>query len=316
MNDPLAIGRAVKLTSQIYYTDYYRSEFAITNRSYVEVHYNLLIAVRDVRVARFTRSDGVTITETKSAWGVIDGQEWLTYQVSGSIRGKNSTGSAWLFPVIVLPTGVLSSNAVNWVLTTNLEKLATGLGPAYTGQAYLTDPWLGLVDKRDEETIAPETGEMAMADPGSSGSVVAVSAPVNGFYGIYQRDGTDWMYLYHELLSRYAGSYKLNNIWVFNRDPKQPGKGVLYQKTPNGNGWLYLPPSGPSWDASTWHFIGVESNGAGAWHLLSEDGKYLFWGSGTVVGQYNRALASYGLGYTTDRTKALAFVFQPEEGTW
>lgn len=272
--------------------------------------------MRDVRLGRWEYAHRGVLGQTKAAFSSIDGVDWLTYRVAIKLPGKLNDVTCWFRPIFVLPSGVLVSNAVNWVVTSNVVSVADGIGPEYTSQEYATDPWLGVIEKRDAEVGEAAADPSPVTSPVSSGSVVSTATPTNGFYGVYQNDGSDFMYLYHQLLNRHPGLYVTGNVWVFNRDPSVPGRGVLYQKTVNGNGWLYLPPAGPSWDAATWHYIGFESNGSGGWRLLSEDGKYLFWGDGTVIGPYNGSKASYNLGYTTDKSKALVFTFRPQDAAW
>lgn len=286
------------------------------NSSNETVYVNLLFAVRDIRLVKWTYGIGCTIGPTKSTYSTVDGVDWLTYQVSIKLPPVADGKASWFRPVLSMPTGVLVSKVINWVLTTNTVPVSDGIGPVFTSQEYLTDPWLGDRGKRDGEEAVGAADGTPVTSPVSSGSAVAVAAPENGFYGLYQMDGSDFMYLYHQVFSRYPGRFTFSNVWVFNRDPKVAGRGVLYQKTVNGDGWLYLPSSQPSWDAGTWHFIGVEAAGDDKWRLLSEDGKYLFWGDGTVIGAYNGSKATYNLGYTTDRSKAIVLTFRPEPAAW
>jgi len=124
------------------------------------------------------------------------------------------------------------------------------------------------------------------------------SLPPSGLVDLVAEMGTNIVRLYHQLLNEFSrgGGSGYFTGWRFSEPDTETNSRAMYQESVNGNGYLYLPFGGPSWDAvpRPIHFEVVGDKLA----LKSERGQYLAWPTGGSVGAYDGALRSYELSYT------------------
>nr|QHD64745.1 hypothetical protein [Plasmopara viticola lesion associated tombus-like virus 1] len=124
------------------------------------------------------------------------------------------------------------------------------------------------------------------------------SLPPTGLVDLTAVKGSNIVRLYHQLLNEFnpGGGSGYFTGWRFSEPVFESTTRSMYQESVNGNGYLYLPFGGPSWDSSP-HPIGFEIVGSKL-ALKSERGQYLAWPKTGSVGNYDGAIASYELSYT------------------
>lgn len=157
-----------------------------------------------------------------------------------------------------------------------------------------------------EDIVKYDDTPVVMPVENSPEPTPAYVGPNPSSYKVYTSLGDQFYYsLYHQLLNRYPS--KMGSVWVLNRNPRGNG-GTLYQQTPNGDGWLDLSRSEPSWDAGAWHLV-YFTQVSGRWAIGDGNGRYLCWANTPSVGSYVGSSASFQLGFTTAISSALSFEF-------
>lgn len=130
------------------------------------------------------------------------------------------------------------------------------------------------------------------------------SLPPSGLVDLTADKGSNIVRLYHQLLNEFnRGGSGYFTGWRISAPADDNASRSMYQESVNGNGYLYLPFGGPSWDDKP-HPINFEVVGSRL-ALKSEKGQYIAWPTGGSVGNYDTAIASYELGYTDAISNAI-----------
>jgi len=319
----LAISGSAIVTSHLHYNPTNdNSGYHLVNPYDFPCYYELNWYVRDTWLTEVRSSNPVY---RSSHIVTLDGSEWKHSKITGYLPAKNPKKN-WFKLDFVLNSGILAYNQVRWSLYTARTPAIEGnvqAGPTkFPGEIATVDPWLGhtVGGKRDDEEVEDETVvEVVETVPDDTPTETAPTTepdppapvyvgPSSGTYRVYTSLGGDGYYysLYHELLNRYT--YRTGSAWVLN-SPSQGNGASMYAETSNGNGWLDLSRSQPSWDSGSWHPVYFTSVGNGRWAVGDGAGRYLAWGNTPSVGQYAGASASFALAFTTDIAASLAFDF-------
>lgn len=290
--------------------------YFLSTRLLVGVYFQIDWFVRDTWLLEIKFGRG-TVYKNSSNLVTMDGVEWKHTRIAGKFTPQED-GLTWIKLNFKLNSGILAYNDVKWSIRSGL--VASVEGDVYSGprqqegEISTLDPWLGRysMSERDEEDVAEGGGatqvETAPLESDPSTPTPTYVGPASANYKVYTSLGADGYYysLYHELLNRYT--YRSSAVWVLN-SPSQGAGASMYSSTPNGDGWLDLSKTQPSWDAGTWHPIFFSSKGGNTWAIGDGAGRYLAWGNTPSVGQYAGAVASFALVFTTDLNSALSFDF-------
>lgn len=141
------------------------------------------------------------------------------------------------------------------------------------------------------------------------------SFPPTGLVDLVALRDDNYRYrLYHQLVNTFnrGGGSGAFTGWRFSPPVQGETTRTMYQESINGDGYLYLPASGPAWDQSP-HPISFEVSDDKLL-IKSENGMYLSWPTEPWDGsKYDYAVASTIASYSSDVSNAIPWEVRSRE---
>lgn len=304
--------REVRLTEEIVYAyDVAQDTYFFINRYPTKAYFQLVYTIRPTMFDIAGRAkDHANMGVSNQQRVRIGGLEWWEFTFVGVIGPQDATSVPWFMVELILYPHDTKTQ-LYWQLRSSLTEIVPRRPlptPSFYDEVATTDPWDGVkVPKRDDVPIdTTGSGSVAgtqqySATPAPGRYYLKAYSPYNRTYG-----------LYHQLVNDYSTPYgSAGGVWPWTVQAPLEGSGyrTMFQRSPNGDGWLDLPAGAPSWDAGGPHMLDFEAY-AGGYYLKSVEGKYLAIDRQSFSGNYGGG-ASYDARYTDVREDAILWQFDP-----
>lgn len=294
----LGVDVRSRLTSEVWYSPFKdnKTDWSLHNGFDYGVYFRLIYIVNEgVGAVSYRVSKDGLVHKSDGAFG--DNGQWrYIYDVYLPPRTHDEiykTNTFHTFELIVYPSTRPVSPRIQWYLNSSKEDSHNWPypSPILYNEDDLDYPYLNSrVNERDETEFNKP-----------------VTVPLSpGQYRLLADVGNGYVYtLYHQLVNKYASAGEAIP-WTVGYLPGG-NQMTIYQTTPNGDGYLDVTGSAPSWSESA---RVMEVVPVGRLFAVGYAGQYLASSvNGFSVGAYASSLASYDTMYVGDPANALLFDF-------